>query len=111
MITWPQLPDERHLWDGKPSHYIKHCIGYNGKYSLNSELVKQGLVVSCFTISGTKLNGAVSNFTIAMDLTNKGVRKYEEVVRITFAFINKMRQSGVKDYILHELAVNNKIRF
>ena len=110
-ITWPQLPDRRHLWDGKPANYISHCIGHEGKYSLKSELIKQGLVVTCDAGCGARLNSCVSNLSVTCNLTDRGVEKWEEVVRLTFAFINKMRKSGVKTYIMHELKTMNRIGF
>ena len=46
-----------------------------------------------------------------MNLTNKGVEQHEEVIRLTFAFINKMREQGVMDYMLQELKIMNQIGF
>ena len=40
VISWPQLPDVRHLWNGRPGSYLSHVIGHEGKYSLKSELIK-----------------------------------------------------------------------
>ena len=72
-ITWPQMPDRRHLWNGKPANYITHCIGHEGKYSLKSELIKQGLVTSCDAICATRLYSCTSSIAITMNLTDKGV--------------------------------------
>ena len=48
-LTWPQLPDSRHLWDANPLSYISHVIGHKGKNSLLSELIRQDLAdgLSC----------------------------------------------------------------
>ena len=48
---------------------------------------------------------------MTMNLTSKGVEQYEEVIRLTFAFINKMREAGVQDYIMHELKIMSDIGF
>ena len=39
-VTWPGLPDSRHLWDGDPLSYIAHVVGHEGPNSLLSELIK-----------------------------------------------------------------------
>ena len=44
-------------------------------------------------------------------LTQKGVDNYEEVIRLTFAFINKVRKEGPLEYIQKEAEMMGKIGF
>ena len=111
VISWPQLPDRRHLWNGKPGNYVSHCIGHEGKKSLKSELIKQGLCSSCDCNSGARLHDSVGSMTISMSLTDKGVDHWEDVVRMTFGYINYIREEGVKKYIVKELKMMMKLGF
>ena len=88
QLSWPHLPDKRHQWRTKPSRYLSHTIGHEGKHSLKSELIRQGYVTSCDAGGGSRLHDCVSSFNITTTLTDKGLENWQEVTRIIFAFIN-----------------------
>ena len=72
-ISWPQLPDTRHLWDSNPLGYISHVIGHEGQNSLLSTLVKRDLVSALTAGPGSRCQQNFSSFTINATLTEKGV--------------------------------------
>ena len=44
-------------------------------------------------------------------LTEKGMKQYEEVIRLVFASINKIKQEGPLDYIFKEKQMMSDLSF
>ena len=44
-------------------------------------------------------------------LTEKGMNQYEEVIRIVFAAINKLKEEGAQDHVLKELQIIQDLKF
>ena len=42
-------------------------------------------------------------FEVSMDLTPKGLRNYERVVSVVFAYIHLLVEKGIPDYIVDEV--------
>ena len=42
-IRWPDLANNLTQWDGSAPNYVEHVIGQQGRASLVSELIRQGL--------------------------------------------------------------------
>jgi insulysin len=85
------LPDQRGNWKSKPLSYISHLVGHEGKNSLLSELIKQDLATGLSAGPMERLGGERSGFVINVSLTNKGVKEYQNVVRLVFAYLNKIK--------------------
>ena len=43
-------------------------------------------------------------FRIGVDLTEKGLEQYEEVVKVIFQYINMLKREGVKKWIFDEVS-------
>jgi insulysin len=84
-LLWPQLPSSiRHL-ESRLLSFLSHNLGHEGKNSLLSELIKQDLATSCNAGSEWVCNMEYQAFKISMNLTDKGAKNLELVLRITFA--------------------------
>lgn len=103
-IKWPKLPSVKEFWEGSPLVYLGHLIGDEGKGSLLSYLIKQGLAVSLMAGSDNKLQDQIGGFYIDITLTEKGMEEKNmwEVVKHVFAAINKFQTEGVKEYYTRE---------
>lgn len=110
-IRWPKLPPVRDRWDGNPLQYLSHALGHEGENSLMSELIRQDLAVVVMAGPATRLQDTFSGFYVDITLTEKGVRQYEEVIRLTFAQINKFKQQGAQDHYIVERKVMGDIGF
>lgn len=87
-------------------------VGHEGANSLLSELIRQDLASSLSCGDRQRCQGNYSGFKITVTLTEKGVAQKEEVVRLIFAFISKMRRSGEPPkYIEDERRVMSDINF
>ena len=110
-IKWPKLPCTKKIWDGNPLGYLSHIFGHEGENSLLSELVKQDLAINLSSCPGTRLQSAFSEFKLDITLTEKGMRQYEDVIRLVFAMINKIKQEGPQDHTLREMQIMSDLRF
>ena len=100
----------KYMWKSKPGEYISFIIGHEGKNSLLSYLIKEGLA-SELSCSNNHIFDACDYFKINVKLTEKGERNYQQVIRVVFAALNFLRQNDLKKYIFDEMVAMNKIKF
>ena len=111
-VTWPNLPDSRHLWDGDPLFYITNVFDHAGPNSLLSELIRRDLASSQLSGSYTRCQRNFSGFKVKLSLTEKGNAEKEEVIRLIFAYLNAIRAGeGPPEYINEENKTMSKINF
>jgi len=79
--------------DTWPADYISHCIGHEGKGSLLSALIAKDLAISLSSYQDNMLN-SLSYLMISVTLTDKGLKDYEEVVKMTYAYVNMLKEVG-----------------
>ncbi|KAI5283158.1 Insulinase (Peptidase M16), partial [Ascosphaera acerosa] len=101
-MTFP-FPDEDHLYESQPSHYISHLIGHEGPGSILSVIKEKGwaneLSAGSYTVSpGTAL------FVINVRLTVAGLERWQEIVRIIFQYIALIKERVPEQWIFDELA-------
>ena len=58
-----------------------------------------------------RMQKSIFGFYIDITLTDKGLDEWDEVVRLTFAQINKFRKDGAKFFYLEELKWKKMIEF
>ncbi|XP_025073712.1 insulin-degrading enzyme-like [Pogonomyrmex barbatus] len=117
--VWPEHPfkDEhfRTIWyivpikDNKkleyvvsfPAHYVCHLLGHEGEGSLLSALKARGW---CNSLVSEKRSGARGfNFLgILVDLTEEGIKHVEDIVQLTFQYINMLKLNGPIEWIYNE---------
>ena len=97
-INWPHLSSTKGYWDGSPLIYLGHLIGDEGKGSLLSELIKQGLAVNLMAGAKNKLQDQRGGFYIDITLTDKGLIEENiwKVIRLFFAAVNQFQVEGTK---------------
>jgi insulysin len=54
-VLWNLPPSSQTLWKGKPNSYISHLIGHEGKHSLLSQLIREGLATALNSSSSTRI--------------------------------------------------------
>ncbi len=99
-LTFPVPPVEEHLRT-KPTQYISHLLGYEGKGSLLSLLKEKGWSDGLSAGLGARLpNSATMGVTVK--LTPQGLERVDEVVTYVFRYIELMRKSGVAKWAFDE---------
>ncbi len=99
-LTFPVPPVEEYL-RSKPTQFISHLLGYEGKGSLLSLLKEKGW--SDGLSSGLGVNQPNSaTMSVSIKLTPEGLERVDDVVTYVFRYIELMRKSGVAKWVFDE---------
>ncbi|XP_017891518.1 insulin-degrading enzyme isoform X2 [Ceratina calcarata] len=101
-IIFP-LPDLREHYKAAPARYIAHLLGHEGEGSLLSCLKAKGWCNSLGSgkRSGTSARG-FSFFAVFVDLTEEGIQHVDDIVLLTFQYINMLKEQGPVEWIYNE---------
>ncbi len=95
------LPNIDKYYQCKPLSYIAHLIGYEGPGSLMSSLKSKDFI-NALAAGGGVSGSNFREFTISANLTPKGLSAIDEIVEEIFAYINKIKQSGLNEWRYQE---------
>ncbi|XP_012261292.2 insulin-degrading enzyme isoform X2 [Athalia rosae] len=99
-ITFP-IPDLREHFRSAPANYISHLLGHEGEGSLLSALKSRGWSNSL--VSGRRQAARGFGFFGAyVDLTEEGIKHIDDIVTLTFQYINMMKKEGPVAWIFEE---------
>ena len=94
----------------KPASIVGSVLGHEGKGSLLSKLKEEGLVLS-LSAGGGSSHPDINSFGINISLTVKGLKKYERVLELVFAYIQMVREHGFQEYTFKETQAMAQINF
>jgi insulysin len=100
------------LYQTKPTRYLSHLLGHEGKGSLLSYLknTKQ-YVTELYADDGSKSCHDFSIFTIHMELTLHGLTNVNEIITIIFGYIHLLQSEGPKEWIHNESQTISETQF
>jgi len=108
-LSFPVPPVEAHLRT-KPTHYISHLLGHEGKGSLLSLLKDKGWSDGLSSGLGISLpNSATVNVSIR--LTPSGLDNVNEIVAYVFRYIDLIRESGISQWTFDEQRMLAELHF
>jgi insulysin len=99
-MLFPMKPTDP-LYLYKPTRYISHLIGHEGKGSILELLKKKGWANELSSGEGRGCSDW-SSFSISIELTDAGMENINDVVQIVFAYISLLKADGVKGWIYDE---------
>jgi len=105
------LPWQGELWRSKPTAYVSHLLGHEGKGSLTAVLKSRGLISACMASGGSWLEGAFSLLHVSFDLTDKGLFEVQQIGTLLFTYLGLLQKSGFKDRIFFEMQRLRQIMF
>ena len=86
----------------KSSEYLTHILGHEGPNSLFSHLSREGLATWISSGYAQKLNKAIEILSLDIGVTEKGEKDILGLLEEVYRFVNKIKASGVQDYIFEE---------
>lgn len=89
-------PDEMPYWESKPLQFIAHIVGDEGEGSLLSLLKREGLALELGTSTWWK------TFNTSITLTDKGTENIELILRYFFAYIDKLKATGLERHVFDQ---------
>ncbi|KAK0157498.1 hypothetical protein PV328_011239 [Microctonus aethiopoides] len=105
------LPDLRKYYRSNPGVYIAHLLAHEGNGSLLSALKKAGWGNSLGAGSQKHARGNCNFFNITVNLTEDGIHHVDEIVTLTFQYINMLRSEGPIEWIFEECKQLSKMKF
>ncbi|KAI4475823.1 hypothetical protein M0802_015013 [Mischocyttarus mexicanus] len=99
-ILFP-IPDLREHYKASPTHYISHLLGHEGVGSLLSALKAENWSNSLVAGRSSSPKG-FSFFQISADLTMEGILHIEDIITLTFQYINMLKKEGPIKWIYEE---------
>lgn len=108
-LTFPVPPVEEHM-RSKPTLYISHLLGHEGKGSLLSLLKEKGWSDGLSSGLGISLPNSAT-MSVSIKLTPAGLEHVNEVVAYVFRYIDMIRESGVSKWVFDEQRKLAQMRF
>ena len=94
----------------KPASIVGSVLGHEGKGSLLSKLKEEGLVLS-LSAGGGNSHPDINSFGINISLTVKGLKEYERILELVFAYIQMIREHEFEEYTFKETQAMAQIDF
>ena len=113
-ITAESLKDSRHMtlafpipsqkanYKTKPVSYLANLIGHEGEGSLFDVLKKAGLAESLSAGLGMD-TGEHATLEISLSLTREGLKRQDEIIALTFDYLDKIRENGIEESRFREM--------
>lgn len=99
-VTFP-IPTTQEHYKSKPVHYIGNIIGHEGKGSLLSYLKQQDWAEQLSAGAGFE-DASGATFNVAISLTEAGLQHRDEVVKLLFQTIARIKEEGIQDWLFNE---------
>lgn len=101
------------LYKSKPTRYLSHLLGHEGKGSLLSLLKSKeyNYATDLYADDASKSCAAFSIFTIKMELTEVGLQHVDEIVSMVFAYMDLLKSKGPQEWIQTEAQTVSKMQF
>ena len=95
-----------------PGKYISHLFGHEGKNSLLSLLIDEGLALELSAGNSDEIN-SFSKITISIKLTKQGLSNPLLVLEYVFAYLKMLKLKGTQDfeYVFEEIKKVNELKF
>ncbi|XP_050437603.1 nardilysin-like [Adelges cooleyi] len=106
ILSWC-LPPVNKLYKFKPLEYLSWVIGHEGKGTLISYLRKfnYAMDLEAGVDDDFSNNSIYSLFTITIELTSFGLTKVQDVIELTFGYLNLVREEGVSEDVFKQLQI------
>lgn len=104
------IPDQDPYYESKPTRYISHCVGHEGKGSLFHILKEKGWADK-LSAGSNNISTGYENFQIEVELTPLGLDHYKQVLVLIFQYLKLLAQSPVQKWIFQELQTIAQVNF
>ncbi|KAJ2007901.1 metalloprotease [Coemansia thaxteri] len=105
------LPDLKPFHRSKPSRYLGSLVGHEGKGSILSFLKRRGWATSVVAGRSPTSAEGFDMFKVTVSLTELGLEKYEDVVRVVFAFLQLLQAKEPQRWFQEELQRVSEIEY
>ena len=94
--------DEDDLYETQPSRYISHLIGHEGPGSILAYIKDKGWA-NGLSAGAMPVCPGSSFMTVSIKLTEEGLQKYQEIVKVVMQYISLLKESPPQKWIVDEV--------
>ncbi|KAJ2729183.1 metalloprotease [Coemansia sp. BCRC 34962] len=105
------LPDVKPFRQTKPSRYLGSLVGHEGKGSILSYVKRRGWATSIVAGRSPTSAEGFDMFKVTVSLTELGLEKYEDVIRVVFAFMQLLQSKKPQKWFQDELQRVSEIEY
>eukprot|EP00903_Cladosiphon_okamuranus_P017869 g16444.t1 len=109
LMSWPMPPIDKH-YRSKPASYLSRLIGHEGVGSLLS-LLKTKSWANDLTAGVAWDATDWSNFIVEVECTEEGIEHVDEIVSMTYQYLNMIREDGIQEWIHLETQAISAMNF
>ncbi|ODV93679.1 hypothetical protein PACTADRAFT_51446 [Pachysolen tannophilus NRRL Y-2460] len=103
-------PDQSSNWESQPQRYFSHLIGHEGKGSLLYYFKEKGWANE-LSSGSMNISKNYSVFAIEIDLTDKGLENYQEIILNIFQYLKMLEKNKPQEWIFKELKDISNMNF
>mmetsp|Transcript_41918 Transcript_41918/g.100697 ORF Transcript_41918/g.100697 Transcript_41918/m.100697 type:complete len:1075 (+) Transcript_41918:137-3361(+) len=105
------MPEILTKYRSKPTQYLSHLLGHEGKGSLLSLLKAKHYATDLYADDSSKSCTSFSVLTVRMEVTEIGLQNVDEIVSMVFAYVELLKSTGAQQWIFDEVRTVADIRF
>ncbi len=102
--------DESNMYDTQPSRYISHLIGHEGPGSILAYIKAKGWA-NGLSAGAMPVCPGSAFFTVSIKLTEEGLEKYQEVVKVLFQYTSLLKVTPPQRWIVDEVKGMSEVDF
>ncbi|KAJ2485117.1 metalloprotease [Coemansia sp. RSA 2050] len=111
MIMRFPIPSVSAMYRSYPFYYINHFIGHKEQGSITAHLKRQGWATAMLVSTNFGKEDGFCEFSITIKVTQKGLNHYEDIMRVVFAYVRMLVDSGPQEWVHHEISSQLQSRF
>ena len=104
------LPLKQQHYRNHPAKYVSHLLGHEGRGSLLSFLMKEGLATTITSYYEDEYE-CYTEVSLSIELTDKGLGRMKEIIEYVFYYIEMVKEKGPQKWIFEEIKNLNKMKF
>lgn len=104
------MPDMNYMYNTKMLSFVAHIIGYEGRGSLY-EALNAKEYINALTAGNGISGDNFKDFNLSLELTELGEDNIDDILAITFAYLNFLKQSTPAAYLYDEQQVLTQVSF
>ena len=102
--------DEEGMYETQPSRYISHLIGHEGPGSILAYIKAKGWA-NGLSAGGMPICPGSAFFSISVKLTEEGLERYQEVIKVIFQYIALLKETPPQQWIFNETKGMSEVDF
>jgi insulysin len=105
------IPEQAPILDSHPSGYVSHLIGHEGPGSIMAYAKAKGWVTGVSAGGSDTCPGSPAIFDCVMYLTEKGLERWRDLVKLFFRYVAVVRAAGPQEWIFDEQRTMADVNF